>query len=54
MYRILELNPQLQPFEGDIQLRMDNYYRKKDQLVGDGRTLNEFANAYLYFGFHHE
>ncbi|MCD8052085.1 MAG: alpha amylase C-terminal domain-containing protein [Clostridiales bacterium] len=53
MYRILELNPQLQPFEGDIQLRMDNYARKKAQLVGDGRTLNEFANAYLYFGFHH-
>ena len=25
-YRILELNPQLAPFEGDIKLRMDLYH----------------------------
>lgn len=53
MYRILELNPQLKSFAGDIQLRMDNYKRKKDQLLKKGETLNDIANSYLYFGIHH-
>ena len=29
MYRILELNPQLAPFEGDINLRMHLYNETK-------------------------
>ncbi len=53
MYRILELNPQLQRFKGDIDLRMSNYNNKKSQLLQNGETLNEFANAHDYFGFHH-
>lgn len=53
MYRILELNPQLKPFEGDINLRMGNYQYKKSQLLKEGETLSDFANAHMYFGFHH-
>lgn len=53
MYRILELNPQLAPFSGDIDLRMGNYRYKKAQLLKEGETLKDFANAHLYFGFHH-
>ncbi len=53
MYRVLELNPQLQPFAGDIDLRMSRYHETKNRLLGDGKTLNDFANAHEYFGIHH-
>ena len=53
MYRILELNPQLMPFQGDIDLRMHLYHHTKWRLLGDKMTLNEFANAHDYFGIHH-
>ena len=52
MYRVLELNPQLQPFAGDIDLRMANYERTKNRLVPEGKSLNDFANAHHYYGFH--
>lgn len=54
MYRILELNPQLQPYEKDIELRMDLYRSTKNRLLSNGMTLKEFANAHHYFGIHHE
>ena len=53
MYRILELNPQLQAFSGDIDLRMSAYQDTKKRLLPNGGTLNEFANAHEYFGIHH-
>ncbi len=52
MYRILELNPQLQPFAGDIELRMSQYHTTKNRLLSGGVSLNEFADAYEYFGIH--
>ncbi len=54
MYRILELNPQLRPFEGDIHLRMDLYHKTKARLLPNDGKLIDFANAHLYFGIHHE
>ena len=53
MYRILELNPQLAPFSWDIDLRMNLYEAAKGRLLSQGQTLNDFANAYNFFGFHH-
>ena len=53
MYRILELNPQLEPFSGDIDLRMHLYRSAKKRILSEGQSLNDFANAHLYFGFHH-
>ena len=53
MYRILELNPQLQPFAGDIDLRMFLYRTTKSRILGEGQTLNDFANAHEYYGIHH-
>ena len=53
MYRVLELNPQLQPFAADIDLRMNQYYNTKERLIPQGGTLNDFANAHEYFGIHH-
>ena len=52
MYRLLELNPQLQGFAGDIDLRMFLYRATKNRLLNDGQTLNDFANAHNYYGFH--
>ncbi len=51
-YKIFEYDPQLLPFESDINLRMDNYISKKKELVGDDGKLADFANAHEYFGFH--
>ncbi|MDD6441597.1 MAG: 1,4-alpha-glucan-branching enzyme, partial [bacterium] len=53
MYRILELNPQLKDFAGDIDLRMSCYENTKKRLLPKGGTLNDFANAYDYYGIHH-
>ena len=53
MYRILELNPQLQNFSWDIDLRMQLYRDTKARLLSEGQTLNDFANAHEYYGIHH-
>lgn len=52
MYRVIQLNPQLQPFTQDIEKRMDDYKRVKSRLLGNDKTLLDFANAHHYFGFH--
>ncbi len=54
MYKIFEYNPQLKPFWGDIEYRMHLYHHTKWRLLGDKKTLDEFANGHNYFGFHHE
>ena len=53
MYRLLELNPQLKSFAGDIDLRMFLYRATKNRILNEGQTLNDFANAHDYYGFHH-
>lgn len=52
MYKILKKFPELKPFESDINLRMDRYKTKKDQLLKNSKSLKEFANAHKYYGFH--
>ncbi len=52
MYRLLKKCPELQPFEGDILLRMDRYWGKRDQLLSGKSSLSEFANAHAFYGFH--
>ncbi len=51
-YNILKYDPNLKQYEQDIALRMTRYENKKQQLLQDGRTLADFANGYLYYGFH--
>ena len=51
-WKILEYDEMLKPFAADIQLRMDNYNRKKNELLAGGLTLKDFANGHEYFGFH--
>jgi len=50
--KITSIDPSLQPFESDLQLRMDNYEKTRNALLKPGQTLNDFANAHLYFGIH--
>ena len=50
--KITSIDPSLQPFAGDLQLRMDKYVSAKAALLKSGQTLNDFANAHLYFGIH--
>ncbi len=52
MYHILETHPELVPFAGDINLRMDNYKNKLYQLLQGRTSLKDFANAHEYYGFH--
>ena len=50
--KITSIDPSLEPFAGDLQLRMDKYEAAKALLLKPGQTLNDFANAHLYFGIH--
>ena len=52
--KITKLDPNLKPFEGDIEMRMRNYKDKKASLVGAEGSLANFANGHLYYGFHQE
>lgn len=51
-YRLLEYDEYLKPFESDIELRVNNYKRKKKELLNNCGSLLDFANAHEYFGFH--
>ena len=51
-HKILNIDPLLKPYEKDFDLRINNYERKKQELLIPGQTLSEFANGYLYYGFH--
>ena len=53
MYRILELNPQLKDFAGDIDLRMRLYQDTQNRILSKGQSLSDFASGAEYFGFHH-
>ena len=53
-WRIFEYDPYLLPYEADIDRRMENYSRKRRELLGDGndRSLYDLADGHEYFGFH--
>lgn len=50
--RMIAIDPYLEPYKSDLDLRMDNYLSKKQELVGNRGRLSGFANGYKYFGFH--
>ena len=47
-YLITEIDPWLAPFAGDIELRMDRFREKRQQLVGDSDSLDSFANGFMF------
>ncbi len=50
---IFKLDPLLTHYRSDLELREQNYLRKKSELLAPGQRLTDFANGYLFFGFHH-
>ncbi len=50
--KILKIDPYLADFEQDLNLRMENYRKKRAELCGKDGNLADFANAHQYFGFH--
>ncbi|MBP3304769.1 MAG: alpha amylase C-terminal domain-containing protein [Oscillospiraceae bacterium] len=50
--RITEIDPTLSAFQGDLDLRMNNYRRTKEALLSQGQTLADFANGHKFYGFH--
>ncbi|NCC75222.1 MAG: 1,4-alpha-glucan-branching enzyme [Clostridia bacterium] len=51
-YAIFDIDPWLQPFQGDIELRMDRYKGIRQQLIGPDGSFREFASGHQFFGFH--
>ncbi len=49
--KILERNPSMMPFAGDLQMRLERFLYTKNVLAPDG-SLADFANGHLYYGFH--
>ncbi|MBQ3549887.1 MAG: alpha amylase C-terminal domain-containing protein [Clostridia bacterium] len=49
---ILKIDPYLEPFKDDIDLRQKLFEKKRNELVGKNGEISEFANGYKYFGFH--
>ncbi|MBQ0078683.1 MAG: alpha amylase C-terminal domain-containing protein [Eubacterium sp.] len=54
MLKILKKQPELKPYESDLNLRMDNYKIKKKMLLTGCDSLSSFANAHHYYGFHND
>ncbi len=50
--RIINIDPYLEPYEKDIDLRGTLYSSKKKELLGELKKLKSFANGHNYFGFH--
>ena len=50
--KILETDPLLVSFEGDLDARMDRYENALKRLLKPGQSLAEFAEGAMYFGFH--
>lgn len=53
-YKILERDPYLADFAGDIELRMRLYQETKKRILGKEKKISSFANGNLYYGFHQE
>jgi len=51
-YNILKIDPYLEPYKADFELRMKSYLNKRDELLGKDGDICSFANGYKYFGIH--
>ncbi len=51
-HKMIEIDPYLTPFEDDLILRQTAYANKRAELLKEGQSLMDFANAHRYFGFH--
>ena len=49
---IIDIDPYLEPFEKDIDLRNQLYLSKRKELLSGQKKLKSFANGHNFFGFH--
>ncbi len=51
-YKIMDYDRMLERYESDLNLRVNRYQKKKQELLHSAATLTDFANGYDYFGIH--
>ncbi len=51
-YKILSIDPWLNPYAQDIDLRMNRYAEIRKTLLQESKNLADMANGHLYYGFH--
>ncbi len=51
-HKLIEFDGNLAPYQRDLDLRMENFSRKKNELLLPWQTLADFANGHAFFGFH--
>ena len=51
LWLLMEKDPYLNPYTGDIRMHLDRFNDRRWNLAGN-ESLTEFANGYHYFGFH--
>ena len=51
-YEITRIDPWLEPYGGEIELRMNRFKERRWQLVQGAGTLGDFANGHMYYGIH--
>ena len=50
--KIIDIDPYLEPYQKDIELRLKLFENKRDELLKNDQSLCDFANGYRYFGIH--
>ena len=51
LWLLMEKDPTLNPYAGEIRMHLDRYHDRRWHLAGNG-SLFDFANGHRYFGFH--
>ena len=51
-HKLIEFDGNLAPYEKDLDLRMENYRRKRNELLLPWQTLADFANGHAFYGIH--
>jgi 1,4-alpha-glucan branching enzyme len=52
--KLIQVDPFLEPFAGHIETISQLTQKREEELAGEGGTLSDFADGYLYFGMHIE
>ena len=47
--KILKIDPYLEPFKSDIELRASLFEKKRQELLGKNRSIVDFASGYEYY-----
>lgn len=51
-YKIMEYDDVLKLYEADLDLRVNSYHKKREELIGEEGSIVDFANGHEYFGIH--